>query len=453
MNNDMHQSQYAAQTQYNASLFRFIKKSPTQFHAVSNMAEKLDQNGFNQLKEENSWNLEKKNRYYVMRNNSSIIAFVMGENEPWETGIKIVGAHTDSPCLRIKPVPELKCNSMTSLSVEIYGGVLLNTWFDRGLNLAGRVTCLVQKKNVKENEFLTSLLINFNGQVAVIPSLAIHLDREANKNKSVNPQFDVSPLFYLDGFSNKTSFKEILLGQAQKEYPDILIKKVFDFEMSFSNGEPPCYTGLNQEFILGPRLDNLLSCHAGLKSLIAADTKNSSMLVCTDHEEVGSESIAGARGSFLTSILARISQTPERIGRTAAKSMMISWDNAHAVHPAHGERHDVNHLPKINKGPVLKINASLRYASNSESSAIFKFLCKKANTPLQTFVMRSDMPCGSTTGPLISSKTGIKTVDAGAPTLAMHSISELTGIYDPYMVFKVTSQLFSMTAQPLLSLT
>ncbi|MFO7749580.1 MAG: M18 family aminopeptidase [Desulfobacteraceae bacterium] len=453
MENLGNQTRPSKQDQYNQDLFTFIENSPTSFHAASNMAERLEQNGFQRLKEQDAWNIATNHRYYVMRNTSSLIAFAIGDHMPWETGINLAAAHTDSPCLKVKPLPEKNFNSTTRLAVEVYGGALLNTWFDRRLNLAGRVTCLVENLGEQGSDRLASFLINFNRPVGVIPSLAIHLDREANTSRSVNPQVEMAPLFYLDGASNKASFKQILFDQAVKEHPEAGIKKIVDFDMSFSSISPPGYTGLNRDFITGPALDNLLSCHAGMRSLMAADTKKTAMLVCTDHEEIGSDSYAGARGSFLSSLLARIAKTPEQAGRTAAKSVMISWDNAHAAHPSHGEKHDANHLPRLNKGPVLKVNAALKYASDSESSALFKTLCTRANTPWQTFVMRSDMPCGSTTGPLISSRTGIKTVDAGAPSLAMHSISELTGAQDPYMVFQVTRELFAMKEQPLLSLT
>lgn len=438
---------------YNKELFAFIADSPTPFHAAATMAERLEANGFTKLREEDPWQIKKKKRYYVIRNTSAVIAFITGEKDPWDTGINIACAHTDSPCLRVKPFPEKHFNTTTRLGVEVYGSARLTTWFDRGLNLAGRVTCLMKKNNGQDPDDLTSLLINFKRPVAVIPSLAIHLDRDANNETSINPQIDISPLFYLDGFGNKTAFKEILFHQAVAQYPEISIKKIIDFEMSFSCMEPPGYSGLNNEFILGSRLDNLISCHAVLESLIQTGTEKTSMIVCTDHEEIGSGSLAGASGSFLESVLNRITGSSEKKGRTAARSMMISWDNAHAAHPCHGEKHDGNHLPQLNKGPVLKINSSLRYASNSESSAVFKTLCAKADIPFQTFVMRSDMPCGSTTGPILSARTGIRTVDAGAPSLAMHSISELCGAFDPHMIYQVNRQFFTMPPPPLLSLT
>ncbi len=439
------------ESEYNKDLFKFINSSPTPFHLVSFMVKKLIKNSFIHLKEYDKWEIEKGKKYFVTRNGSSIIAFKMGLKSPWNTGIKMAGAHTDSPCLKLKPYPELESDSMTRLGVEVYGGALLTTWFDRKLNLAGKVTCL--KEQIDAKRPLSNFLINYNRPVAVIPSLAIHLDRDANKNKSVNPQIHIPPLFMMDNNLNKKSFNQILLEQIKRQHPNALIKEVLGFDLSLSDIDPPCFTGLNNEFISSPRLDNLISCHACLKSLINNDNNSTSFIVCTDNEEIGSDTIVGAKGTFIKSILSRLSVTPENIARTADKSLMISLDNAHGIHPSYREKYDTNHLSELNHGPVLKINASGKYASDSETSGLFKILCKKADIPFQTFVMRSDMPCGSTIGPAISSKTGIKTVDIGAPTLAMHSIRELTGNKDPFMIFKVINKFFSLGDQLLLSLT
>lgn len=451
---------------YNEDLFSFIRNSPTQYHAVANMSRTLANNGFIELKENDPWQIKAQSKYFVIRNKSSVIAFLTGENRPWETGLKIVGAHTDSPCLKVKPVPEIHANGIMRLGVEIYGGALLSSWFDRGLNLAGRVTALGDDDDGKE--VLYTLLVNYDTTVSIIPSLAIHLDREANTKRVINPQFDLPPLLTADiglkesslfreseiTTSNNRTFRLMLLEQAIKENPNLHIKEVLDFDISFSDAQAPFFTGLNEDMISAPRLDNLLSCHAVLKSLVRADVdaKAPSLFVCTDNEEVGSDTVAGARGSFLNSVLTRLIPDSEQKFCSIARSFMISLDNAHAIHPAYPDRHDANHIPKLNHGPVLKVNASQRYASDSESSALLRYIGKQADIPIQTFVMRSDMSCGSTIGPAISSATGIKTVDAGAPTLGMHSIRELTGTNDPFMVFQLLNHFFSMESQPLLSL-
>ncbi|MBF0302734.1 MAG: M18 family aminopeptidase [Desulfamplus sp.] len=492
---------------YNEELFSFIKNSPTQYHAVANMARSLSNGGFVELREHDSWSIKPHSKYFATRNGSSIIAFLTGDNCPWESGIKLVGAHTDSPCLKVKPTPEIQSHEMVRLGVEVYGGALLNSWFDRGLNLAGRVTVLVtDEDNDKDNivnisgvgeygkEFIRTLLVNYDTAVATIPSLAIHLDREANTKRVLNPQIDMPPLFTIyshshledlengsiqqesndfirepDSFSNSStskSFRLMLLEQVIKENSNINIKELLDFDMSFSDAQPPFFTGVNQDIISAPRLDNLLSCHVALKSILRVYSDNASvdftstqggfappcMVVCTDHEEVGSDTAAGAKGSFFNSVLSRLIPDTEQRVRSAARSFMISLDNAHAVHPAHSELYDSSHTPVLNQGPVLKTNSSQRYASDCESAALFRYICKRADIPMQTFVMRSDMPCGSTIGPIISSSTGIKTVDAGAPTLAMHSIREITGSADPFMLFQVINHFFSMESLPLLSL-
>jgi aspartyl aminopeptidase len=435
---------------FNQDLFRFIDQSPSPFHGVRYMEKQLKATGFLRLEEKDAWNLEANGRYYITRNGSSVIAFIMGEEQPWKSGIKMVGAHTDSPCLRVKPEPAQNSNLMTRLGCEIYGGTLLNTWFDRGLNLAGRITCRVVED---EKELLQSILINYNRPVALIPSLAIHLDREANKNRTVNPQLHIPPLFSIGDPEKSLQFKDHLLARAKEEHPGTDIQEVIDYELSFSDAAPAAYAGIDNEIISAPRLDNLLSCHAALKGLESAAPSSTAMVVFTDNEEVGSDTLAGARGSFLESVLSRMTSTPEQLARTAARSFMISCDNAHAVHPALSDKHDPNHSPTLNTGPVLKINASQRYASDSESSALFRHLCRRAGLTVQNFVMRSDLPCGSTIGPSISSQTGIRTVDVGAATLAMHSIRELSGSNDPFMLFKALNKFFSLDGPPLLSLT
>lgn len=435
---------------YTQDLFRFIQESPTPFHAVECMKQRLTDKGFTLLKETEPWSLKPGDKYIVIRNHSALIAFVMGSKHPTETGIRLIGAHTDSPCLRTKPNPELKSEGATQLGVEIYGGALLGTWFDRGLNLAGRLTCRVQSHSRPEH--LKSILINFNRPVAVIPSLAIHFDREANTNKTINPQQHIQPLWHLPS-SPDLPFSQALLEQAATEYPDLQILEILGSELSLSEAEPPFTFGAGNELLSVPRLDNLLSCHAGLSSLLEAGQPHTSMLVATDHEEVGSETTSGARGAFLDSVLARITGTTESLAITCARSFLISCDNAHALHPSYRDKYDPNHLPLLNRGPVLKINSAQRYASNAESGAVFRYLCTRAGVPCQEFVVRSDMGCGSTIGPSIASRTGIRTVDIGAPTLAMHAVREVTGNRDPNLLFNVLKEFLTTGALPLLSLT
>jgi len=420
---------------FNFDLMDFIAMSPTPFHAVEQIVYKLECAGYQRLYESDSWKLDEKQGYYVTRNDSSIIAFKLGE-DVITSGINMVGAHTDSPCLKVKPEPDMLNKGYYQLGVEVYGGALLNPWFDRDLSLAGRVNYL------DEDGDLCSTLINFDDPIAVIPSLAIHLDREANSNRSINAQTDIPPvLLKLPDAEAKTkpSFNDILL---QKIKDDTDAIEVLDYELSFYDVQEPAYVGLHQDFIAAARLDNLLSCFTGLMSMTETSNPGSKLLVCTDHEEVGSASSSGAQGNFLQSVLERIAGSHENFVRMMDKSMMVSADNAHAVHPNFADKHDKNHGPEINMGPVIKTNANQRYASNSETSAIFKQLCKKADVPVQAFVVRSDMGCGSTIGPITSSEIGVRTIDVGVPTFAMHSIRELAGRWDAYYLFRVLKEFY-----------
>lgn len=421
---------------FNYDLMDFLAMSPTPFHAVEQIIYKLECAGYQRLFEADSWKLETSQGYYVTRNDSSIIAFKLGE-DPVSKGINMVGAHTDSPCLKVKPQPDILFNGYYQLGVEVYGGALLNPWFDRDLSLAGRVNYL------DEDGDLCSTLVNFENPIAVIPSLAIHLDREANKNRSVNAQTDIPPILLKlpnSESEDKPSFHDILLQKIQDETDAI---EVLDYELSFYDVQEPAYIGLHQDFIASARLDNLLSCYTGLMALTETSNPGSKLLVCTDHEEVGSVSSSGAQGTFLQSVLERIAGSHENMGRMMDQSMMISADNAHALHPNFADRHDENHGPEINKGPVIKVNANQRYASNGHTSAIFRQLCKQADVPVQSFVVRSDMGCGSTIGPITASNLGVKTLDVGVPTFAMHSIRELAGRWDAYYLFRVLKEFYA----------
>ena len=419
---------------FNYDLMDFIAMSPTPFHAVEQMVYKLECAGYQRLYESDAWQLQKQQGYFVLRNDSSIIAFKLGEEDVAETGIQMVGAHTDSPCLKVKPQPEIISKAYLQLGVEVYGGALLNPWFDRDLSLAGRLSYLDDDGDLNHH------LINFENPIAVIPSLAIHLDREANKNRSINAQKDIPPILLKLPNEDRPDFKQILLQLLQKDIEDAV--EVLDYELCFYDVQEPAYVGLHQDFIASARLDNLLSCFTGLMAMTETSNPGSKMLVCTDHEEVGSASAAGAQGNFLESVLKRIAGSEENFARMIDHSMLISADNAHGIHPNYTDKHDDNHGPIINNGPVIKLNANQRYASNSETSAIFKQLCKKADVPVQSFVVRSDMACGSTIGPITASEIGIKTLDVGVPTFAMHSIRELAGRWDGWYLFRVLKEFY-----------
>ena len=419
----------------------FIQASPTPFHAVEQMTAILAENGFQPLKESDAWGLNsataQTGKFYVTRNDSSIIAFTLG-SDPVEHGFRMVGAHTDSPCLKVKPNPEITKNGYFQLGVEVYGGVLLNPWFDRDLSLAGRVNYVTPDGDVG------SALINFEQAIATIPSLAIHLDREANETRTINKQTDIPPVLMKmpEGSEQKPDFREILLRLLLSQEPELKVEKVLDYELSFYDVQVPAVIGLHQDFVASARLDNLLSCYTELMALLKVDSKQNCVLVCNDHEEVGSMSAAGAQGPFLKSVLQRLCSTAEDFTRSMDQSMLISVDNAHGIHPNYADKHDDNHGPIMNQGPVIKINANQRYASSSETSAAFRYICEEADVPVQSFVVRSDMGCGSTIGPITASEIGVRTIDVGVPTFAMHSIRELAGRWDAYYLYRALREYF-----------
>lgn len=430
---------------FNADLLDFLRTSPTPFHATKNLASHLLAAGFIPLYEGDVWQLEPGKRYLVTRNDSSIIAFVYGKSPLIETGIRMLGAHTDSPCLKVKPRPELNRRGYFQLGVEVYGGALLAPWYDRDLSMAGRVTYRDQ------GDQIISALVDFERPVAVVPSLAIHLDREANNARSINAQKDIVPLVLQLSAEDAAlpDFRDLLHAELLRQQPELAIKQVLDYEISLYDTQAPALVGLQQDFIASARLDNLLSCFLGLQALLEADPQVSSLLICTDHEEVGSASCCGAKGPMLQQFLERLVPESEARMRVIERSMMISADNAHGVHPNFMDKHDENHGPLLNRGPVIKVNANQRYATTSETSAFFRLLCERAAVPVQAFVARTDMGCGSTIGPVVASEVGVKTIDVGSPTFAMHSIRELAGANDGWYLYKAVVEFFAYTKAPI----
>ena len=420
--------------QFNQQICDFIDRSPTPFHAVQNMAQLLDEAGFIVLQEGDSWTLESGKQYYVVRNQSSIIAWNQGHQRLTEQGFHMLGAHTDSPCLKVKPNADIHhCNSWR-LGVEVYGGALLNPWFDRDLSIAGRVHYQDKQSG------LACALIDFKYPIATIPSLAIHLDREANQKRSVNAQLHLPVLIACGDDNEKNSLHQLLLTQLNEIVDDA--DQVLDHELFLYDTQSSNTIGLHGDFIAASRLDNLLSCYIDLMAIIFASEaaeRQWSMLICSDHEEVGSHSAAGAAGPFLQQTLQRILPNSEDFARAMSHSTLISTDNAHALHPSHTDKMDPMHSPKVNDGPAIKINANQRYASNSETQSQFRALCHRCGVPVQDFVTRSDMGCGSTIGPITAAEIGVKTIDVGVPTYGMHSIRELTGSHDPFRMKKVLS--------------
>ena len=417
------------------ALLGFLGEAVTPFHAVAAMSRRLRDAGFEEVERFDPAAMTAGRGYYITRQGSSLIAMRAGQGR-LDTGLRLVGAHTDSPNLSVKPNPVKGRDGCVQLGVDVYGGALLNPWFDRDLAIAGRVTLL------NASGELCSTLFDSARPVAVVPSLAIHLDRDANKERSINPQKDVVPLVML-GDPQQFDFKAWLAESLTAQDAQWQDARVMDYELSLYDVQAPAVAGMDESWITSARLDNLLSCFAGLSALIDADDAEWSMLVATDHEEVGSASTVGAQGPMLMDALTALVPEPQDNQQLRTDSWMLSVDNAHAVHPNYADKHDDQHKPLLNSGPVIKLNANQRYASNSESAARFKALCESCNVPYQSFVMRSDMACGSTIGPLTAAELGVTTVDVGVATFGMHSIRELAGADDPHMLATVLTQFYS----------
>lgn len=402
--------------EFNEKLIQFIDASPTPFHAVEQMANELEAVGYVKLDECEKWELSEGTGYYVTRNDSSIVAFTY---PPSLKGYTIVGAHTDSPHLRLKPNPVTKSAGTIRFGVEPYGGVLLNPWFDRDLSLAGRIVYL-DGEGVRCEK-----LIDIKRPIGVVSSLAIHLDREANSNRSINSQTDIVPLM---ACGEEFDFESWIMDEAGESRGKLLAH-----ELSFYDVQKGSCIGIHEEFITSARLDNLLSCYVGLQALI--HTKNPMMLACMDHEEVGSDSHVGAGGTFVEEVLRRIAGADfSTLMRT---SLMVSCDNAHAQHPNFPAKHESEHAPLLNRGVAIKINSNQRYATSARTMGRFVQCANEITVATQTFVTRSDMGCGSTIGPISATRLGVETIDVGVPTLAMHSIRELAGTEDAYGLYQV----------------
>lgn len=418
-------------------LLDFIDASPSPWHAVETSAARLIKAGFKALNEQEAWQLETGGRYFVIRGGSSIIAFMIGQNALPTSGFNMVGAHTDSPGLRLKPHAAYSSDGLIRIGVEVYGGPILATFADRDLSMAGRV-------NVRTSEGFETRLIKFDKPVLRLPNLAIHMNREVNeKGLKFNKQTELPLLFgeNADGVEADAQFLGKIAALLKVE-----IKDIINFELNVFDTQKGVVWGANQEFIADSQLDNLASCHAALTALLAhTKTKTTAICALFDHEEVGSESTTGASGSFLADVIERISLnlSKEEKLRALAKSFFISADMAHAFHPNHASSYEPCHHAHINKGPVIKTNANQRYATNADSAARFIRLCEQAGIPYQQYAHRTDLGCGSTIGPIVASRLGVASVDVGAPMWAMHSIRESAGVLDHAYMIAVLSAHYS----------
>lgn len=415
------------QQKFSRGLLQYLNDSPTAYHAVENAAAFLRESGFQELKETEKWSLEQGGRYFVTKNGSCIIAFTTGDGSPAEKGFRIIGAHMDSPGLKIKPdACTVTPDGYVKVNVEVYGGVILNTWFDRPLALAGRVI-------VREGGGLKEKLVRIHRPVLMIPNLCIHFHREVNDKCSYNKQTEILPLLSMK--KENVEKGDYLLSLIAE---DTGIKKedIVDHELFLYEYQEGIFTGREEEFISASRIDDLAMVYAGLTALTESKGNGASYKVFAafDNEEVGSASAQGARSGFLLHILDRICKnlglTEEEYFQAIANSTSISADTAHAVHPNYSDKHDPESRPVLGGGPAIKYSASQRYSTTAFGAAYFAELCRRAGVPCQKFVNRNDIAGGSTIGPAISSLTTIPTVDIGIPILAMHSVREFGAAAD-----------------------
>ena len=407
-------------------LLQYLNDSPTAYHAVENAAALLRENGFQELKETECWSLQKGSRYFVVKNSSAVIAFTVGEGDLGKEGFRIIGAHTDSPALKIKPGPcTVTPDGYVKVNVEVYGGAILQTWFDRPLAVAGRVI-------VKENSALREKLIQIDKPVFMIPNLCIHFHRDMNEKSSCNKQTEILPLLSMkeEGVEKEDYLFALLQEETGIEKADFV-----DYELYLYEYQKGIFMGKKQEFISASRIDDLSMVYAGLTALTEAETgAGCQVFAAFDNEEVGSTTAQGANSGLLPHILNRICKnlgmTDEAYFQAVANSSSVSADLAHAVHPNYSDKHDTENRPVLGSGPVIKYSASQRYATTALSAAYFKEACARAGVPCQKFVNRNDIAGGSTIGPALSGLTTIPTVDIGAPILAMHSIREFGAVAD-----------------------
>ncbi|GAB98268.1 aspartyl aminopeptidase [Kineosphaera limosa] len=418
-----------------ADLCAFIDASPTPFHAVQEAARRLTDAGFTELAERDAWPREP-GRYFVRREGTIAAwstAAAAGASTGPATGFRVLGGHTDSPNLRIKPNADVRTLGWDQLGVEVYGGPLITTWLDRDLGLAGRVAV----RDADEPTGVRMCLVQVSEPLLRVAHLAIHLDRSiADEGVRLNPQQHLAPIWGATG--GAPTLAEYLAGLLDVEPNDVLAHDLMMFDLT-----PSGRLGHARDLIAAPRLDNQATCYAGVRALIDADTAMAGggshipLLVLFDHEEIGSMTNRGGFSEFLPGLLERVVLTQggdrEDLHRALADSLVCSADMAHATHPNYTERHEPSHRIAVNAGPVLKVNVKGRYASDAPGAAAFALACEQAGVPLQRFVVRSDMPCGSTIGPMTAALTGVVTVDVGAPMLSMHSARELCGVADPAM--------------------
>ena len=423
-------------------LVDFLYDSPSACHGVKATQKILDENGFVEIKETDKWNLQAKGKYYVIKNDSALIAFEVGTGDIEEKGFRLIGAHTDVPGFRIKPNPQMISEGKyVKLNTEVYGGPILHTWYDRPLSIAGKVSLKGSSPLKPETR-----LVNINKPLLIIPSLAIHMNREVNEGYKINRQVDTLPLL---GLINDKLEKEDYLMNIISEELQVNKEDILNFELGLYEYERGSLIGMNEELISSGRFDDLWMVFSGIKALVdSRENEATKVMICIDNEEIGSLTAEGANSTLLNNILERIAlglgKNREGYYRALANSIMISADLAHAVHPNLGDKHDPTNRPVLEGGPVLKIAASGSYSTDSFNGAVFAGVCEAAGVPFQKFVNRSDVRGGTTIGPVTAANLTIPVIDMGAPVLGMHSIRELASVKDNYYTIKAFTEFFSL---------
>lgn len=420
-------------------LLTFIENSPSMFHSIETIKGMLDEAGFTYLPERTCWDVKQGGTYYTIRNHSSIIAFRVGK-ELGDYHFQMCASHSDSPTYKIKNVPELNGpGEYLRLDVEAYGGMIDNTWFDRPLTVAGRVL-------VKDGQGVSARLLYIDKDLLIIPNVAIHFNREVNNGYKYNRQVDLCPLFSA-GELKKGAFDAMIAKELGVAAEDILGKDLF-----LVNRQPGTIWGYADEFVSSPKLDDLQCAYVSLKAFLEAkNERDVSVYCCFDNEEVGSNTKQGAMSTFLQDVLHRINgalgKTPEDYYQAVAGSFLVSCDNAHAVHPNHGEKTDAVNCSWMNKGIVIKESANQKYTTDAFSRAVFTNVCNEAGVPVQVFANRSDILGGSTLGNLSNTQVSVHAVDIGLPQLAMHSCYETAGVKDVEYAIRALTKFYQTALQ------
>lgn len=438
-----------SETDATADLQAFIDASPSPWHAVANMVERLDSAGFRRLDERTTWELQPQTGYYIVRGGGTVIAFLLGKRPAAQTGFRLMGAHTDSPGFRVKPSGVMTTQALAQIPVEVYGSPIIASFADRELALAGQVFV-----GAGSSEAVKPVLYRSPGPVARLPNAAIHLNQEVNREGLRFDRHDELALLTDLPVTDQRGTKPLAAAIANDL--GVSANDLAAWDLAVTDTQPAARFGWSQEYVAAPRLDNLASCHAGLTALLDSDPggfEGPRVLACFDHEEVGSTSYRGAEGGSLQSVLERLSVDGgggvEAYRRALARTLLVSVDMAHGYHPGFPRLYDDDNRINLNGGPAIKINAQQRYATDAGAEAAFARLCDETDVPCQRYVHRNDIPCGTTIGPITGAALGVRTVDVGNPLWSMHSARETMGARDQGRMIRVLSHYLCRTELPL----